>query len=134
MRSPLRSCAVALALLAATACHSDATGPGHGLLAGTWSLSSVSGRGPVTGSLLLSPAGGAERRVRYYQATGSPESVARGTYRLRNDGTIDLQLRENDGRSEYVWRPFARVAGGSVEIRHPDPADGPDIVETYSRM
>jgi len=134
VRFPHRSVAVAMILAAATACHSDATGPGYGLLAGTWTLSSVSGRGPISGGLILSPAGGAERRVRYGRDTGSPESVARGTYRLRSDGTIDLQLRENDGRSEYVWRPIARVTGGSVEIRHPDPADGPDIVETYRRM
>ena len=39
----------------------------------------------------------------------------------------------HDGRSAYVWRPMARLAGNAVEIRHPDPADGPDIVERYQR-
>ena len=100
MRVTHRSVAFALVVVVATACHSDATGPGVGILAGTYSLSSVSGRGPASGSLILSSAGVAERRVRYALATGEAGYVARGTYRLRNDGTIDLQLREDDGRSQ----------------------------------
>ena len=123
-----------LVLVAATACHSDSTGPGAAFAAGTYILTSVSGRGPESGNLTLSAAGQAERRVRYPQGSGSTaEYIARGSYQVRGDGTIDLRLREDDGRSAYVWRPMARLAGNAVEIRHPDPADGPDIVERYQR-
>lgn len=129
-----RTCAFAIVLVMATACHSESTGLGHEYAAGTYILASVSGRGPVSGNLTLSRAGEAERRVRFAQAgAASPEYVARGSYRLRADGTVDLQLREDDGRSAYVWRPIARLNGRVVELRYPDPADGPEIVERYQR-
>lgn len=135
MSFPHRAGALVLALFAVMACHSDATGPGNALAAGSYVLTSVSGRGPESGSLTLSAAGEAVRRVRYTQEGGSSaEYVARGSYRVLADGTIDLRLRENDGRSEYEWRPMAQLMGGAVEIRHPDPADGPDIVERYQRL
>jgi hypothetical protein len=125
---------VALVLLSATGCRADGTGPGYSVLAGTYSLTSVSGRGPSSGLLVLSSSGQAERRVRFASGSTSPEYVARGSYRLREDGSIELQLREDDGRSEYVWRPAARRIGRAVEIRHPDPGDGADIIETYTPL
>ena len=134
MRLSHRAVAVVLALLMATACHDDSTGPGYAILGGTYRLTSASGRGPASGALILSSSGQVERRVRFAPDNTSPEYVARGTYELREDGTIDLQLREDDGRSAYVWRPLARLVGGAVEIRHPDPADGPDIIETYTPL
>ena len=127
----------AIVLLMSTACDADGTGPGPGneFAASTYTLASVSGRGPVSGILMLTRTGQAERRVRFAQTGGTaPEYVARGSYRMRADGTIDLQLREDDGRSEYVWRPVARLIGLAVELRYPDPADGPDIVERYERL
>lgn len=131
----LRSVALALVFVTASACHSDSTGPGYAFAAGTYVLTSVNGRGPDSGSLTLSAAGQAERRVRYAQGSGtSPEYVARGSYQVGTDGIIDLRLREDDGRSEYEWRPMARLTGRAVELRHPDPADGPDIVERYERL
>lgn len=119
------------ALMVATACHGEATGPGNSLVAGNYALASVSGRGPVSGSLVLSPTGQAERRVRFTQVNGSAELVARGTYQALPGGIIELALREDDGRSAYVWRPTAALVGNAVELRYPDPADGPDIVERY---
>jgi len=128
--SPL---ALVTVLMLATACHGESTGPGNALVAGTYALASVSGRGPASGSLTLTTTGQAERRVRFTQVAGSPEYVARGTYTVRPGGVIELQLREDDGRSQYVWRPAAVLVGGAVELRYPDPADGPDIVERYER-
>ena len=119
------------ALMVAAACRGEATGPGNSLIAGSYALASVSGRGPVSGSLVLSPTGQAERRVRFTQGNSSTEYVARGTYQVRPGGIIELALREDDGRSPYVWRPTAAFVDGRVELRYPDPADGPDIVERY---
>ena len=110
-------------------------GPPAESVAGTYMMTTVTGRGPATGSVTLSAAGEAERRVRYRHSGGelSSEYVARGTFQVRADGTVDLRLRENDGQSPYVWRPLARLNENTLSLRHPDPADGPDIVETYER-
>ncbi|HEX6536815.1 MAG TPA: hypothetical protein VF041_19670 [Gemmatimonadaceae bacterium] len=135
--SPARRSFVALAMLLAAlpACRTDSTGPSPALFAGTYVLTSVSGRGPAAGTLTLSATGAAVRRVRYQQRDGklSPTYVARGTFRPRADGTVDLRLRADDGRAPDVWRPLARITDGVLRLRHPDPADGPDIMETYRR-
>jgi len=132
VRAVARAAAVTVLMLA-TACHGESTGPGNALVAGTYALQSVSGRGPASGTLVLSPTGQAERRVRFTQAGNSAEYVARGTYTLRPGGVIELQLREDDGRSAYIWKPAAILSAGAIELRYPDPADGPDIVERYER-
>jgi hypothetical protein len=82
----------------------------------------------------LSLYGAAERRVRYARPTGglSAEYVARGTFRLTGGDAVTFQLRE--GESPYVWRPRATLSGEVLQLRHPDPADGPDIVESYRRQ
>jgi hypothetical protein len=125
----------ALCLAALLACdHDERAGFAPRLaLAGTYALESVSGRGPVSGTLVLFATGQAERRVRYRLPDGglSPEYVARGSFELQAGGVLDLALREDDGRSPYVWRPRATLTGDVVELRHPDPADGPDIVDSY---
>ena len=110
-------------------------GPPPSEVAGTYVMTTVNGRGPVTGSLSLSPFGDAVRRVHYRQSSGelSPEYIARGRFQVRADGTVDLRLREDDGRSPHEWRPLARLNDGVFTLRHRDPADGPDIVETYQR-
>jgi hypothetical protein len=112
-----------------------AAGPSPSEVAGTYVMTTVSGRGPVTGSLSLSPLGDVVRRVHYRQSSGelSPEYIARGRFQVRADGTVDLRLREDDGRSPHEWRPLARLNDGVFTLRHPDPADGPDIIETYER-
>jgi hypothetical protein len=53
---------------------------------------------------------------------------------LQPDETIDLQLREDDRQSASIWHPFAQWHDGVLVLHHPDPADGPDIVETYKRQ
>lgn len=130
----LRILATLLATL--TACDgSSSSEPVPALASGTYALVAVSGRGPATGVFIVSNDGDAERRVRSRLPSGelSAEYVARGTIAVRTDGTIDLQLREDSGRAVYIWRPAAYVQGGALVLRHPDPADGPDIVETYRR-
>lgn len=125
-----------LAVLALAACEPVTAGLPPSSVAGTYVMVAVTGRGPAEGSVALSSIGAAERRVRYRQSNGSlsAEYVARGTFQVRADRTVDLRLREDAGRSPYVWRPLARVGDGVFVLRHPDPADGPDIIETYERQ
>lgn len=123
--------------LALSACEGGvAPGPSPSEVAGTYVMISVAGRGPVTGRLTLSPSGDVVRRVRYRQSNGelSSEHIARGTFLVRADGSVDLRLREDDGRSTFEWKPLARLSDGVFTIRHPDPADGPDIIERYERQ
>jgi hypothetical protein len=125
------------ALAVLTACgDAENVALGPILAQGTYVLESVSGRGPASGTMLLSLSGAAERRVRYAPSSGglSAEYVARGTFRLTGGGDVTLELRENDGQSPYVWRPRATLSGDVLRLRHPDPADGPDIVESYRRQ
>ena len=129
---------VALGALCATllAC-ADMTAPASASdVDGTYILESASGRGPVSGTLILTRQGYAERRVRFRDANGglSKEYLARGTVTVRADKTIDLELREMDGTRSEPWKPATRLVDGKVEIRHPDPADGADIVEAYRRQ
>ena len=122
------------ALTATLACsRGDGIAVGPVLTQGTYVLESVSGRGPASGTMHLSLYGAAERRVRYARPDGlSEEYVARGTFRLGRGGAVTFQLRE--GESPYVWRPRATLSGEVLRLRHPDPADGPDIVESYRRQ
>ncbi len=126
-------CAVALALLAACG-----NGLGPADVAGTYDLQTVNGTpvplpgapAQVSGTITLTPFGQAERRVTYrMDAQGTlQEFVATGSFRLRGS-MLELALRE-DG---YVWKPPAEIAGATISLRYPHPADGPDIVEAYER-
>jgi hypothetical protein len=114
---------------------SDMTRP-EASIDGRYVLETVSGHGPASGSLILTRAGYAERRVRFREPSGilSREYLALGTAELRPDNSIDLQLRELDVRSEDMWAPSSRlVENGTVELRHPDPMGAADIVEIYRR-
>ena len=126
---------VAAVLLALPACDGRITAPSLADVAGVYLLTDVSGRGPASGVVVLSPAGSAERRVRYRLPNGdlSAEFVASGTFQPRRDGTLDLTLHESLV-SSFAWRPHAQLDGRMLRLRHPDPADGPDIVETYRRQ
>lgn len=128
---------VAAVVLASAACRgATRPEPDPGLAAGAYTLETASGRGPASGTLVLTAAGGAERRVRYAAKPGGaapPEYVAVGTFRAYADGTVAFALREDGGRSPYVWPTRGVYSGPRLSIRYPDPADGPDIVETYQR-
>lgn len=105
------------------------------IASGTYQLSSVSGRGASTGTITLGASGEAERRVRYTDARGvvSPEYVAIGTYTRASNSRLVFQLRENGGNSALVFTFIAVVSGNALTIEFVDPADGPNIVETYRR-
>jgi hypothetical protein len=127
----LRSHPVVLALIALmVAGCSSATGPelSPRLAAGTYVLTTVSGRGPASGGFVLGADARAERHVRYE----SGEYVAVGTFE-RAPGTITFHLRENGGQSEYVWTVRGEFNGDGFVIRYPDPADG-EITERYRRL
>ena len=93
-------------------------------------LESVSGRGPVSGSMTLTAAGGAERRVRY--ADTPSEFSASGTFEILPSG-IRFDLKEQAAPAGHSWQVQGEWNGRRFSIRYPDPADGPDIVETFSR-
>ena len=120
---------VAAALLAVgTGCDGE-TSTRPETAAGTYVLESVSGRGPVEGTFLLGSDGLAQRQVRY---AGSPSLfVMVGTWQIK-DGEIAFGLQENPVQA-YMWPVRGEWRGTGFTIRYPDPADGPDIVETYRR-
>jgi hypothetical protein len=128
---------LAFGILGATllAC-STSTAPDGPMVDGTYVLQSVSGRGPSMGTLRLTRQGYAERRVRFQESDGSlsREYLARGTVVVLADSTLELELKEMDIMASEPWHPESRLVNGAVEIRHPDPDYGPDIVETYVRQ
>ena len=128
--------ALGLAGAALLAC-STATAPDRPAIDGTYVLTSVSGRGPATGTLRLTSQGYAERRVRFTDPDGSlsREYLARGTVVVRADSSLAIELKDMDIMASEPWHPTSRLIDGwTVEIRHPDPDYGPDIVETSSRQ
>jgi hypothetical protein len=106
-----------------------------GIAAGTYLLETVTGRGPISGSFVLTRFGGAERRVQYPAPPGTTASVlvAIGVFQVYAD-SIEFALREAGGTSQHLWRVRGERSAERFSIRHPDPADGPDIVETYRRQ
>ncbi len=124
---------IALAVVAACA---DGVAPADA--AGTYDLQTVNGApvplagapAVVSGSVTLTPAGAAERRVTYRMDTQGTlrEFAATGTFRLRGS-ILELALHE-DGS---VWKLTASIVGATITLRYPHPADGPDIVEAYQR-
>jgi len=131
LRSALRFMMVASVLAIGAGCHDGPTTPRVLLdaAAGTYDLQTVIGRGPATGQFVLTADGGAERRVRYV-VSSQVENVATGTFAIDADG-IAFSLTESPGN--YTWPVRGEWRGTSFTIRYPDPADGPDIVETYRR-
>ena len=126
---------LAAILLVLPACHADSTEPDGARVEGIYLLKSVSGNGAVTGSMTLLEGGTAERRVRYRKSNNelTREYLSRGTFQLRANATIDLEMRDDDGRSLYAWRTRGQLSGGVLQLRFGDPADGPDIIETFQR-
>lgn len=82
------------------------------------------------GEITLTLDGIAVRRV-FFSVHPDPrvEEYGIGTY--RTDGNVlDLRLRDVY-QDEHVWTPGATLEAGVITLRYPNPADGPDIVETY---
>lgn len=130
-----RSAGVAVLLLG---CH-DSLRVTAADVAGIYDLRSVTGtigmlETPVGGRITLTVTRAAERRLTYQIDTQGTlrELVARGTYQLTDSG-VELALREDDGRSDYVWRVRAELlSDGGLRLTYPRPADG-IIVELYRR-
>jgi len=131
-RSVLRFMMVASVLAIGAGCHDGPTTPRVLLdaAAGTYDLQTVIGRGPATGRFVLTADGGAERRVRYV-VSSQVENVATGTFAIDVDGIV-FSLTDTSSPT-YAWPVRGEWRGTSFTIRYPDPADGPDIVETYRR-
>ena len=107
----------------------DATQPETGNPAGVYVLESVSGRSPAEGTFILGADGWATRQVRY--AGNSSASVMVGSWRVEA-GEISFGLQTNPTNA-YMWPVRGEWRGTGFTLRYPDPADGPDIVETYRR-
>ena len=128
--------AVVIGLTLSTACQNNLM-PVEA--AGTYMLTSTIGtigrsETPVSGSLVLTPNGSAERRVSYQlDSTGAlTELIAIGTYRV-SDSIVHLSLREDSGQSSFTWQVAATLeTGGDLRLSYPRPADG-TIVELYQR-
>jgi hypothetical protein len=120
---------LALALVAATACDSATAPLDPKEAAGVYVLENVSGRGPASGTFLLRADGTAERRVRY---AGSPnEELHLGSFEI--DGREIVFILHPQPPDSYAWTLHGEWDGARFSIRYPDPADGPDIVETFRR-
>ena len=133
MRHRLRSLrALALAVVISVACSDGTTPVTPVQAAGVYTLESVTGRGgPTFGTFTLTADGRAERHVRY-AVTGPYEYVATGSFEI-DAGEISFALIHAGTPSVYVWPVHGEWRGSSFTIHYPDPADGPDIVETYGR-
>jgi len=132
LRTLFRALAIASLLALAPACAEEATAP-RSEAAGLYALVSVSGRGPESGTFALTADGMATRRVKYPASVGRPEYVLSGTYTLDATGGISFALSESM-ISSYMWPVRGEWRGSSFTISYPDPADGPNIVETYERL
>ena len=123
--------ALALAVVLAVACSNGTTPVTPVQAAGVYTLESVTGRGPQSGTFTLTADGRAERHVKF-AVTGPYDYVATGSFEIEA-GEISFALVHSGTPSMYVWPVHGEWRGSSFTIRYPDPADGPDIVETYRR-
>jgi len=122
--------ALVLAVALAAAC-SDSTAPTPEHAAGVYTLESVSGRGPTSGSFTLTADGRAERRVRY--ANIANEIVYICSFQL-DGATIAFNLIPGTMPADFVWPVSGQWLGSQFTITYPDAADGPNIVEGYRRL
>jgi hypothetical protein len=132
LRSGLRFAIVVFAFAVGAGCHDGPTTP-HVLLAsaaGIYELQTAIGRGPVSGTFTLSANGQAVRRVRFV-VSSQVENVSTGSFTIDANG-ISFLLTDTSSPA-YAWPVRGEWRGTSFTIRYPDPADGPDIVETYRR-
>lgn len=114
----------------ATSCADVTATADPATLAGTYALETTAGRyAPTAGSFVLTSDGRAERHVRY----STSEHVAAGTFTLGQNGDIIFALNESCGTATCVWTVRAVRIGNTFTLEYPDPADGPNIQETYFR-
>jgi hypothetical protein len=121
--------ALVLALALVSAC-SDSTAPTPVRAAGIYTLAMVTGRGPASGSFILTADGRAERRVRY--ATIPDEVIYVGGFSVDRE-KIAFNLLPSGRFGNFPWPVSGQWLGSQFTITYPDPADGPPIVELYRR-
>ena len=114
------------------ACGGATTPSAQSEAAGVYVLVSVSGRGPESGTFVLTRDGRATRTVKYPATVRALEYVLFGTYGIDASG-IAFTLSESM-ISSFMWPVRGEWRGSSFTIRYPDPADGADIIETYRRL
>jgi hypothetical protein len=134
MRHLLRSRRVLLlAVVHAVACSESTTSLTPVQAAGVYTLESVSGRGPASGTFTLTADGRAERQVRYASVGGLVAQRFVGSFSI-DGSSIAFNLVPGDAPASYVWPIRGEWLGSQFTITYPDPADGPDIVERYRRL
>ena len=134
MRHLLRSRrALVFAVVLSAACSDGTTSVTPVQAAGVYTLESVSGRGPASGTFTLTADGRATRQVRYASVGGLLGQTLVGRFTI--DGTsIAFNLVPADTPAAYVWPVGGQWLGSQFTITYPDPADGPNIVERYRRL
>ena len=80
-------------------------------------------------TFVLRTDGTAERRVRY--AGTSEDDLFVGSFEITSPAIVfSLQPQPP---AAYVWTLHGEWSGERFSVRYPDPADGPDIIETFRR-
>lgn len=132
MTSPLRARLALVLAVALSACADEPTvSPAQA--AGTYVLTSVSGRGPSTGTLTLTANGRADRQA-HFTSQGSPfDQHLVGSFRIEGD-SIAFMLTPTDKSADFVWPVTGQWLGTEFTLQYPDPADGPAVVERYRRQ
>lgn len=122
------------ALPFAAGCNEASTSPRDpGDVSGEYVLVTVAGRGPTSAAIALYANGFADRRAQYAAAGPTGQAFQIGTYTLDSDG-IAFSLRDAIAASSIpTWVVRGEWQDDGFFIRYLDPADGPDIVETYRR-
>ena len=122
-----------VAALAGTAC-SDSTAPGTPAeAAGIYTLASVTGRGPSSGTFTLTADGRAQRQAHFESGSSPYDQQLIGSFTI-DGGTIAFELIPRDLPADFVWPVKGQWLGSYFTITYPDPADGPNIVELYRRQ
>lgn len=109
----------------------DPVSPDLAAVAGVYVTTSISGDyAPVSGMIVLTASGQADRRIRFADGL---EYYSKGTFQLTAAHEVELHLRADGGRSEYVWQIVAPLDGRVLTLSYQGPADG-GILETYTRL
>jgi hypothetical protein len=122
-----------VAALAAAACSDSTAAVTPAEAAGVYTLASVTGRGPSSGTFTLTADGGAQRQAHFESRFSPYDQQFVGSFTI-DGGTITFELIPRDLPADFVWPVKGQWLGSYFTITYPDPADGPNIVELYRRQ
>ena len=132
MTNLLRARRALILAVAFAACSNDPTVP-PAQAAGTYVLQSVTGRGPSSGTFILTADGHAERQA-HFTSQGSPfDQHLIGSFRIEKE-FIAFNLTPSDQPGDVFWPVTGQWLGSEFTITYADPADGPAIVERYRKQ